>query len=283
MRSFIAFAAIACALPLAACSGSARSDTGSTGDLKSQAAADLESGKATGDPCATNAWYGDGACDTFCPVSDTDCAPTGDPIVCATFLEVSDGKCSREPTDPCLSQDPDCGASTPPDPGDPVYCAAILEAANGECSRAPDDPCQFQDPDCVTVPPEPPGGYDCDASHIVCMTFAAVAPCPEGQAYSVVDGCYGKCVPLADCAPLPTEPLYDCDTTKITCQTFAPVICPDGTVPTVENGCYGPCVPSTQCLPTDPVACIMISETPDGVCSRTIDDPCRFQDPDCVQ
>jgi hypothetical protein len=107
------------------------------------------------------------------------------PSICALFIEVPDGICSRFPLDPCISQDPDCSPS--PDAGAcevagqtfpsgsevpsgdscnscscnegnvsctlalcaPVACDDLLETSDGVCSRFPLDPCQFQDPDCV--------------------------------------------------------------------------------------------------------------------------------------
>jgi hypothetical protein len=33
-----------------------------------------------------------------------------DPVFCAELLEEADGVCSRFPLDPCIAQDPDCGA-----------------------------------------------------------------------------------------------------------------------------------------------------------------------------
>lgn len=284
-HSFIYVSAVTLALPLLGCGGASDTRTGSTPDLKSQAATDLANGTAAGDPCETNAWYGDAVCDSFCPVADTDCTVDGDPVVCATFIEVSDGACGREPTDPCISQDPDCGVTpTPVDPPEPVFCAAVIESPDGTCSRAPDDPCRSQDPDCKDPQTPPDGGYDCDESHAACLPFVLVQPCPDGQSRTVVGDCFGDCVPTDQCAPIDPKPAYDCDTSKITCQTFAPVICPDGTVATVNSdGCYGPCVTPDECLPQDPVVCTMISENPDGVCSRDPNDPCIFQDPDCVQ
>jgi hypothetical protein len=64
-----------------------------------------------------------------------------EPIICLTYIEKSDGVCSRPANDPCRSQDPDC---TP----DPVVCAQYIEASDNVCSRPADDPCLFQDPDC---------------------------------------------------------------------------------------------------------------------------------------
>lgn len=112
------------------------------------------------------------------------------PVICALFIEVPDGVCSRFPLDPCLSQDPDCTPSpdagscevagetfangSPVPSGDscnscacnegsvlctlalcqPVACAELVEASDGVCARFPLDPCQFQDPDCID-PDEP--------------------------------------------------------------------------------------------------------------------------------
>ena len=30
------------------------------------------------------------------------------PVACAAYIELSDGECKREPSDPCIFQDPDC-------------------------------------------------------------------------------------------------------------------------------------------------------------------------------
>jgi hypothetical protein len=114
-----------------------------------------------------------------------------EPVVCALFVELSDGVCSRFPLDPCISQDPDClpdagscevagqtfpnGSSVPSGDScntcgcndgsvlctlalcEPVASAFFVEESDGVCSRFPLDPCQSQDPDCVTSsePTEP--------------------------------------------------------------------------------------------------------------------------------
>lgn len=41
---------------------------------------------------------------------------------------------------------------------------------------------------------------DCNEAHIVCQPLVPPPPCPAGQAYSVVDGCHGACVPVGRCA-----------------------------------------------------------------------------------
>jgi hypothetical protein len=51
-----------------------------------------------------------------------------------------------EPTDPGVpSSPPDPGTGTPPG----AVCAAYIQLPDGVCSRDPADPCIFQDPDCV--------------------------------------------------------------------------------------------------------------------------------------
>lgn len=110
-----------------------------------------------GDVCAEHAWYGDGECDTFCQDFDSnDCVPAeNDPVVCATFIELSDGVCSRKPDDPCIGQDPDCTPgddpvhSHPQQPPGGIVCPAIAEAPDGVCKVDLDDPCAaYIDPDC---------------------------------------------------------------------------------------------------------------------------------------
>jgi hypothetical protein len=153
----------------AACSG-AQTQGGdepgqSQNELKRAAAQAMADGSAEGDVCGQNRWYGDGVCDTFCQDADVaDCSVGCGGVVCALFIEESNGYCSRKAEDPCISQDPDCVDAVPPDPApypgdEPVACAAIAEIGDGVCKRDPADPCRFQDPDCtVDVHPiEPPG------------------------------------------------------------------------------------------------------------------------------
>jgi hypothetical protein len=114
-----------------------------------------------------------------------------EPVVCALFVEESDGVCSRFPLDPCISQDPDCvsepgscevagesfpnGSEVPSGDScntcscsdgsvnctlalcEPVACALFVEVSDGVCSRFPLDPCIAQDPDCgaASEPTEP--------------------------------------------------------------------------------------------------------------------------------
>lgn len=144
---------------LAACSGGQTTGGhGQTDQRELKRAAAEAAGDGSADPasdvCAEHGWYGDGVCDSFCPSTqlDTDCVPDGDDTVCAQFTENRNGECDRSPNDPCLFQDPDCGASVPPYPGDPdgpVACAAISEVSDGVCSRPESDACRTQDPDCL--------------------------------------------------------------------------------------------------------------------------------------
>jgi hypothetical protein len=257
---------IALSVALFGCSGATTEGPVTTSELKSKAAADLAAGTAQGDPCADNRWYGDAECDSFCPNADTDCVPAGDPVVCAEFMEVSNGVCSRPADDPCLFQDPDCDSAPPGGAGGSsgggVVCAMISEVSDGVCGRPADDPCIFQDPDCTTDPP--PGTYDCDLSKITCQTFAPVI-CPDGQVSSVIDSCYGPCVDPSECAP-------------VACTAISEV--PDGVCSRPDSDpCRGQ---DPDCVSDPGVVCAMYIEVSDGVCSRPADDPCIFQDPDCV-
>jgi len=63
----------------------------------------------------------DGVCDPSDPCGDLDCEPqsgTGDTagggfVACAEYIEEPDGVCSRNETDPCAFQDPDCSEVKP--------------------------------------------------------------------------------------------------------------------------------------------------------------------------
>jgi hypothetical protein len=193
--------------------------------------------------------------------------------VCALFVGVEDGTCSRPDDDPCKFQDPDCGQTTPPSSGGGstgggTVCAMLMEISDGVCSRPATDPCIFQDPDCAGGVDPQPGTYDCDVSKVTCQTFAPVV-CPDGQVPTYLDGCYGPCVDKAECAP---------------------IVCP--AISEVSDGvCSRPATDPCQSIDPDcstgssdggTAVCAMYIESSDGVCSRAADDPCIFQDPDCV-
>lgn len=177
-------------LGLAACSGGNTTqdpDGGKTrAQLKKQAAENVASGDTpTSDVCGDNDWYGDGQCDTFCQDTDTvDCAPDcGGGVVCAAFIEESNGYCSRRADDPCIGQDPDCSGSVPPSGGDdPIACPAIAEVGDGVCKRPDTDPCRSIDPDCPVddpgVPTDPgqgggsePGNPGAPTEPIACAEY----------------------------------------------------------------------------------------------------------------
>src|SRR5690606_30977208 len=46
---------------------------------------------------------------------------------------------------------------------------------------------------------EAPLTFNCDERDIICQTLVAPEPCPEGEAYSVENGCHGSCVPISQC------------------------------------------------------------------------------------
>jgi len=152
-------------LLLAACSGKEMGDPGAAGDTLSlkraaaEAAAqqapigDDNAPKPAEDACAQHSWYGDGVCDSFCSRHDTDCVPDGEQTVCADFIALTDGTCSRPEADPCRFQDPDCAGQSKPNAGSGsgVVCATISEVSDGLCGRPDSDACRFQDPDCLPL------------------------------------------------------------------------------------------------------------------------------------
>ena len=176
----------ALALALAACGGKQTgSDPGASDTLALKKAAaeaaskQISDGASTPQPvedvCAKNSWYGDGVCDSFCSKNDSDCVPNGTGTVCAEFIELEDGKCSRPEHDPCRFQDADCADDTPPSAGSDggVACATISEASDGVCKRLDTDACRFQDPDCQPLSGGGSGGGT--GSGAICPAIAQIA------------------------------------------------------------------------------------------------------------
>lgn len=122
---------------------------GSVTDQLKKAAAEARAGSTppSEDVCASEGWYGDGQCDTFCQDADSrDCTPDGDGFMCALFVEEANGFCSRRAYDPCISQDPDCSRLADPDD---FICPAIGYVPDGVCKDDPSNPCVYlSDPDC---------------------------------------------------------------------------------------------------------------------------------------
>jgi hypothetical protein len=130
----------------------------------------------------------------------------GVPDWCLTALIAplpNDGICGEPHV--CGLPDPDCtppssgngGAGAAGSAGVPDWCLTALIAPlpnDGICGEP--HVCGLPDPDCT---PSEPVGYDCDTSKITCQTFAPVV-CPDGQVPTVVDECYGECVPKDKCA-----------------------------------------------------------------------------------
>jgi len=88
--------------------------------------------------------------------------------------------------------------SEPPTTGNP---APVPVEPGGGPGGEPGAPACFAAP----CPPTPPKLHDCDVRKITCQTFAPVV-CPDGTVPTVVDSCYGECVPKDQCAPLEDGP-----------------------------------------------------------------------------
>lgn len=82
----------------------------------------------------------------------------------------------------------------------------------------------------------------CDPINVSCR--AQPPGCKLGWIPSVVNGCWGTCVPVERCSDVPARP--DCDKSTVTCKRVEPR-CPSGYVPSVTGSCYGPCVPKHVC------------------------------------
>lgn len=277
----------------------------STLELKRAAAeAHAKGQKPNGDVCATNGWYGDGECDTFCQDADTtDCVVDPDPgPVCAAFIELSDGVCSRPIDDPCRGQDPDCtdvppqcegipliaypsdGVCDPADPcstdwdpdcsvePDPPHCGYLIEGPlprDGVCMVDPNNPCaEIEDPDCRDEPPVCPPAASAPGIAAPAFPFDGVChvdpndPCVEMNDPDCHAG------PTIDCRE---QPGFQQPANGV-CNTDPSNIC----VALNDPDCR-------RVLPAPPEqGCLLIAEYPDGVCSRDANDPCISQDPDCI-
>jgi hypothetical protein len=82
---------------------------------------------------------------------------------------------------------------------------------------------------------------DCNLQQALCEI--PVPHCPSGQTPSVTNGCFGPCVPIAQCKP----GSFACNQGgPATCE-LVPPHCPPGQTLTTKDGCFGPCVPSNVC------------------------------------
>lgn len=254
------------------------------------------------DVCADNAWYGDGECDHWCPMADNDCDEN---VVCAAYIEESDGLCRRAAQDPCRGQDPDCDVSCvepnfpgpdgvcafdrtdpcvaqrDPDCNDGVTCARYIEMSDNVCSRPESDKCRFQDPDCNDI-----GPIECPA--IAQFPDGVCSPDPNDPCVALSDPDCGGCnsAGAEDQAPI-APPISDgiCNDDNDPCTPADPD-CDDcggfdgiRAAPPSDGVCE-----MLRCGAIDPdceIACAEYIEVPDGVCDREPGDPCLFQDPDC--
>ena len=95
-----------------------------------------------------------------------------------------------------------CGSA---DSGDPEPTTSELAGEQGVDAPKDSDPipAPADPPSCFAAPcnpTPPPKLHDCDVRKITCQTFAPVV-CPDGTVATVVDSCYGECVPKDQCAP----------------------------------------------------------------------------------
>ena len=178
-------------LPFSACSESLESST-ANGEERSSAPrpgakADGEQ-IASSDRCEELSLYGDGICDTECPLPDSDCEPvesTPDESESRSELDEDDLNWLCEPEEAelngiclpvCGDRDPDCAIESEEPPEDP--CSGGFDDTDGICNeqcfpedddcrllndacyeelrygdRQCDQDCAFPDPDCEWEPP----------------------------------------------------------------------------------------------------------------------------------
>jgi hypothetical protein len=187
--------------------GKAESNEAFVPKTKLDVATAHENGQNVGDECASQGWYGDSVCDTFCTDADPDCSPEpSTPVVCARFTQPANGVCARPAADPCRMQDPDCRdpQAPPPPPVDSenldLTCALLVLDPDNVCSRPETDACRQQDPDCV------PAQAPCLATFAgTCYETTAAACAAAG---CTLDACSiaGEVPAQVSCAPPEPEP-----------------------------------------------------------------------------
>ena len=120
---------------------------------KAEARGLIEEGRTEVDLCDEHSWYGDGVCDDWCPMEDSDCE---EPEYCAGIAgdECAEGfECVDDPRDDCvMDRDFDClGICVE----ETIECAGFagLECPEGlQCVDDPDDDCVLgRVPDCAGI------------------------------------------------------------------------------------------------------------------------------------
>lgn len=238
-----------------------------------------------GDPCLDNGWYGDGECDTFCPLADEDC---DDGSFCAAALCGPGTSCSEEerrcvPTNECSEGyrfDETALGCVPNDPG---FCTRALCGPGYQCDEEIDAcvaasefcPAAFCPPGTLCdeeidacVAEEPEGdfcpralcgpGYDCDEELDACVAsedFCPRALCGPGYVCNEnTDACEPEAdfCPRALCGPghICNEDTNACE--RATCENSCTYAndgeCDDGGM----NSLYSACALGTDCADCGP-------------------------------
>ena len=163
-------------------------------------------------------------------------------------------------SDDCILLDTCCECdAVPSDRPPPDRCPA--DCAEGQCSALGVDA-----PACVFGHCRP--SRDCDASRVMCA--ATPPPCPDGMLPSVLDGCWGSCLPASTC--LAVSGCEDCPDDHVC------VPLPDGSVRCAElDPECADTPPTCDCI--DPLTClefVMVDcfDTEEGpACELIGDDP----------
>ena len=90
-------------------------------------------------------------------------------------------------------------------------------ASVGDSASGGDSSCEIGLPSCDAVA--------CDPALITCQPIVPPPPCPEGQVYSVTDGCHGECVDIDRCdcsdgAACPDPDHYVCHNYRRRCGYY---------------------------------------------------------------
>lgn len=164
-------------------------------------------------------------------------------------------------SDDCVLLDTCCECdAAPSDRTPPDRCP--VDCGEGQCSALGIDA-----PACVFGHCRP--SRDCDASRVKCA--AAPPACPEGMLPSVLDGCWGSCLPASTC--LAVSSCVDCPDDHVCVPLVG-----DGVVRCAElDPACADTPPTCECI--DPQTCLEFTlldcfDTADGpACESVSDDP----------
>ena len=253
--------------------------------------------------CTSNLELADGVCSRFpldpCRSQDPDCDEDGGASCTAAGQTFPDGEAVPS-GDSCNSCSCDDGSVACTEIGcEPVVCALFVEESDGVCSRFPLDPASRRIPTASTTaaPVRPPGRRSRTAATCPPVTSCNSCGCNDGSVLCTAVACEpGRLRAVRGSSPTASARAFrstpacrripDCVDDGGSCEAAGQTFPNGSAVPSGDScnscGCNDGSVLCTA-VACEPVFCALFVERSDGVCSRFPLDPCKSQDPDCLE